>query len=316
MRLFNPEQTHAHMAHVVEQQSALDELILQGVAQPTWQLAPMGLSYVSHASPHPFFDYPDDDDGQSMCLLRWNEPMQGRNPQDPYSGFDPNWVSSSKFRDHSITLYDVNASDGIEVCQARAIFSNLYRNTIHGGVDNNTLQSLQTFGMELWVSTDANLDWYSPGGNDIATCIYKELDPMPYETFKKTFRYFLLRYTTTETETERPRFKVNVLPTTATQPDEHWFDKLANSDSRSVQLGLNNETAAQAWAHLPGKGYIERETFNHIWALYRSGRILWQKVRRFLKMRCVGYYWASLAAQPDAAGNAPPGAIDAFHQEF
>ena len=137
---------------------------------------------------------------------------------------------------------------------------------------------------------------------------------MPYETFKKTFRYFLLRYTTRPRHrTLSARLKANVLPTTATQPEAIFFHHLADSSESSVRLGLNNETAAQAWALTSG---IERATFNQIWALYRSGRILWQKVRRFLKMRFTGYYWASLAAQPDAAGNAPPGAIDAFHQEF
>lgn len=302
------------MAHTVTKQSALDELILQGVAQPTWQLAPRPMSYSRHGRWDSDSD-DDSDDDQDMRPVIWNEPIPGRNPQEPYSGFDTDWVSR-KFDDHSITLYEVNASDGIEVRQARAIFSNPYRGAVAHGVDNNTLQRMQTFGMELWVSTDANLSWYSQGGNDIATCIFKELNPMPYETFKKTFRYFLLRHTIPPTATQSARLKANVLPATATQPEDYFFDQLADTSESSVRLGLNNETADQAWAYLPGRSYIARATFFQIWALYRRGRTLWQTARWVLKMRFVVYYWAMLAARPDAAGNAPPGAIDAFHQEF
>ena len=307
------------MEHIVTKQSALDELIRQGIAKPTWQLAPRSLSYSCHGvwedSDYDDDDDDDDDDDQDMRPVLWNEPMCGRNPQDKYSGFSADWVNR-KFHDHAMTLYEVNVSDGIEVCQARAIFSNPYSWAVANGVDHNTLQRMQTFGMELWVSVDANLNWYSPGGNDVATCIYKELNPMPYETFKKTFRYFLLRHTIPPTATQSARLKANVLPTTATQPMAYFFDQLADTSEISVRRGLNNETADQAWAQMPGQEYIERATFNQLWALYRRGRILWQMVRRFWTMRCVAYYWASLAARPDTAGNAPPGAIDAFHQEF
>ena len=311
------------MARVVTKQSALDELILRGVAQPTWQLAPGSISYSSLAE----WDSDDDEDNDDDCddpstrPLRWNEPMPGRNPQEPHSGFDPSWVSR-RFESHevSITLYEVNASDGIEVCQARAIFSNLSRRAIApaiaNGVDKNTLQSLQTLGMALWLSVDRNLNWYSPlASHEVATHIVKELAPMPYGTFKKTFRYFLLMYT----DPRRPRgkrLKANVSTITATQLEDYFFDHLADSSESSVRLGLNNETADQAWAHLPGDHRIARATFNQLWALYRSGRVLWQKARRVLKMRFIVYYWASLAARPDAAGNAPPAAIDAFHREF
>ena len=180
------------MARVVTKQSALDELILQGVAQPTWQLAPGSISYSSLAewdSDDDEDNDDDDDDDPSTRPLRWNEPMPGRNPQEPHSGFDPSWVSR-RFESHevSITLYEVNASDGIEVCQARAIFSNLSRRAIApaiaNGVDKNTLQSLQTLGMALWLSVDRNLNWYSPlASHEVATHIVKELAPMPYGTF-------------------------------------------------------------------------------------------------------------------------------------
>ena len=246
------------MTQAVTQQSALDELISQGVAQPTWQLAPNQVFYSRHGY------WPQN------APVHWIEPMPGRdpNPANRFSGFDTDWADQ-KFADHRVTLYEINESDGIAVFQARAIFSNPYRAAIAGGVDNATLQRMQNLGMELWVSlNDANLRWYS---NATGACVYKELNPMPYETFKKTFRYFLLRHTNPPTNGHGARLKPNVLPHTLAQPDPYFFDHLADASERSVRMGLNNETAHQAWATLPGQNYIERNTFNWLWARYRSG---------------------------------------------
>lgn len=302
------------MAHTVTTQSALDELISLGIAHPTWKLSPRGIVYSSYCKwelDDVDSDDSGDDDGNRTVF--WTESIPGRHPEHPYSGFDPDWVDG-RFHDHAIALYEINESDGIEVSQARAIFTNPY---IAQGVDNATAAHLQTLGMELWVDLDnPRLKWHLPGRGDVAACVYKELNPMPYETFKKTFRYFLARHTILGTASQSTHLKPNVLPTTAIQPHDHFFDILVDSSHRSVRLGLDNETADRAWAGLSGKTYIDRATFDLLWALYRRGRSLWNRLRRFLKLRFVVYYWASLAARPDAAGNAPPGAIDAFRNEF
>ena len=135
---------HKQPKHTVTKQSALDELIRQGVAQPTWQLARSSDTDE------------DDNDDQDMRPVLWVEPMPGRNPQDPYSGFKADWMPR-KFRDHETTLFEVNESDGIEVSQVRAIFTNPYRLAIAKGVDNETSSRMLNFGMQLWVSDDPNL---------------------------------------------------------------------------------------------------------------------------------------------------------------
>jgi len=47
----------------------------------------------------------------------------------------------------------------------------------------------------------------------------------------------------------------------------------------------------------------------------RHGRWLWRFVRRRVRTRAIAYYWMGLAARPDAAGNAPRGAIQAFSDD-
>lgn len=52
----------------------------------------------------------------------------------------------------------------------------------------------------------------------------------------------------------------------------------------------------------------------------RNGRWLWRLARRLVRKpvlaRRVAYYWLELAARPDAAGNAPRGAVEAFGEDF
>jgi len=52
----------------------------------------------------------------------------------------------------------------------------------------------------------------------------------------------------------------------------------------------------------------------------RSGRWLWRLARRRVLVplieRHAAYYWMELAARPDAEGNAPRGAIEAFCDDF
>jgi len=48
----------------------------------------------------------------------------------------------------------------------------------------------------------------------------------------------------------------------------------------------------------------------------RHGRWLWRLARRRVRTRAIAYYWMGLAARPDAAGNAPRGAIQAFSEDF
>jgi len=52
----------------------------------------------------------------------------------------------------------------------------------------------------------------------------------------------------------------------------------------------------------------------------RDARWLWRLARRRVRphaaTRAIGYYWMGLAARPDAAGNAPRGAIQAFRGDF
>tara|TARA_Y100000389_G_scaffold155790_1_gene156537 strand:+ start:13125 stop:14261 length:1137 start_codon:yes stop_codon:yes gene_type:complete len=52
----------------------------------------------------------------------------------------------------------------------------------------------------------------------------------------------------------------------------------------------------------------------------RNGRWLWRLARRLVRpharTRTITYYWMHLAARPDAAGNAPRGAVEAFRDDF
>lgn len=52
----------------------------------------------------------------------------------------------------------------------------------------------------------------------------------------------------------------------------------------------------------------------------RYGRWLWRLVRYCIRphvlTRLVAYYWMELGARPDAEGNAPRGAIEAFCEDF
>ena len=132
-----------------------------------------------------------------------------------------------------------------------------------------------------------------------------------YETFKKTFRYFLLRYSSfAGPHDELPtHFKDNVTQPGGyfhnIQPGFVFFDILQDASEKMVRLGLNNETTDEAWATMINQcvgvdddvfpidalldDFIDRNDFDRIWALYRSGRTLWKRVRQFVNMRNVAY---------------------------
>ena len=292
--------------------SAIEELVRLGIAEPTWKQAPY--SYSTYARWEDS-DSEDDEDGEggekAPRWLWWMEPITGRLPSCPHSGFDADWVNGGLFSDHCVTLAETNESDGIRVTQARAIFGNPYSVK---GVDRETEAFVRALGMELFViRNNPGLGFYH---SNATACVFKEMRPMPYTTFKRTFRYFLLRKTTRPTTTEPARLKPGVLPATATQPTPIFFDILVVSSEESVRLGLDGETAEQAWAVAGMSEFIERDTFCLLWALYRKGRTLWQRARALFKARCLVYYWSELASRPDPCGNAPPAAIDAFVQEF
>lgn len=42
----------------------------------------------------------------------------------------------------------------------------------------------------------------------------------------------------------------------------------------------------------------------------------WSKFRKLVRFRAIAMFWLDLASRPDAEGNAPRGAIAAFHEEF
>ena len=298
---------------------AIAELVRLGIVEPTWIIPPT--PYGVHG------DWDDDDDGVGAIdddgqevgdwwepIVWWNEPFPGRDPTFRYDGFDPDRIGGGRFSENHVLLAERNESDGIRVWQARAIFANPCGNAVHEDVAAGVSHA-RAFGMELFVIPDnPELRWYS---SDAAACVFRELHPLPYTTFKRTFRYFLLRKTAHPTAaTGAARLKPGVLPDTAIQPQLQFFQILACASEDVVRLGLADETAEQAWAWLPVALYVSWDTFCLLWALYRKGRTLWQRARALFRARCLVHYWSELASRPDRYGNAPPAAIEAFRQEF
>jgi len=66
--------------------------------------------------------------------------------------------------------------------------------------------------------------------------------------------------------------------------------------------------------------FLEYLRGHHYPSFHRTGRWLWRLARRLVLVplieRHAAYYWMELAARPDAEGNAPRGAIEAFCEDF
>ena len=62
--------------------------------------------------------------------------------------------------------------------------------------------------------------------------------------------------------------------------------------------------------HLQGPGRNLRRTARWFWRLAREG------VRPHVLARLAAYHLMELGARPDAEGNAPRGAIEAFREDF
>jgi MoaA/NifB/PqqE/SkfB family radical SAM enzyme len=137
---------------------------------------------------------------ETTGALSWFEPIPAVSTEPSY-GIQYTEIPS----DHLETLYEVVERDGVTWHLARAIISQPYH-SLH--FESDKLKSMCLKVDRL----DDRLSWYE--GRPTAVYVYQPVYPVPFDLFRKTFRYWLI----TRVGPQRS-FPDNFLPTVFTPPE-------------------------------------------------------------------------------------------------
>lgn len=214
-------------------------------------------------------------------VLEWREPLTGSVDSYEYMGFSLDHFSHNgvDINEHTGWMAEVHTRDGINWRMVRVVHSQPY------GPENraellrlHSHQMLERHNVRLDVVEDPHLSWYSPGNSTL--CIMKHIAPMPFETFRRTFRYWLILHLHKPNSTRRGwEFYDGFLPTALTPPDPIFFDIVHGCDETSVSIGPS-DNGASVYGLPTVSEWIESSTFLFLWNAYR----FWTSWRPLLRV--------------------------------
>lgn len=139
---------------------------------------------------------------------------------------------------------------------------------------------LESHRIRLDVVEEAHLSWYRPGFSTL--CIMKHITPMSFDSFRRTFRYWLILNIVVNPgyETQEWKFYDGFLPAELTPPDPKFFDAVYCCDETTVTIGPSDTGAIVYNEKKVSSDRIESATFLFLWNAYR----FWSSWRPFLRV--------------------------------
>lgn len=213
----------------------------------------------------------EDEETGAGQVVGWAEPIPGN--ATPWNGFDLRDVREMTvgIDDHVGWMAEVHSCDGVEWTIARVVHSQPY-----GPLDRvDRLREYTTplldLNIHLHVVEEPHLSWYAP--RESTLCIMQHTTPMPFDMFRRTFRYWLILNVLVPPHRNKWfhewRLRDGLLPATHPLPDFTFFDILFCADETSVRFGLDDTgDAVYSKSEFPSD-LIPRETFNCLWDMYR-----------------------------------------------
>lgn len=210
-------------------------------------------------------------------VIRWEEPIPGPNAFGNLDGFDLRHLNPKNkninINDHLGCMGEIHQCDGIEWKIVRIVHSQPYGPNNRVELCRMHTQQLLDINIHLEVIEDAHLSWHLPGYTTL--CIMRHNEPLPFEKFRKTFRYWLIVHARNHS-LRVWMLRDGLLPESLSPPDDKFFDTMYCCDEGSVMLGIDDTGSEvfQLFSHV-----ITFDTFTFLWNEYR----FWSSWRSILR---------------------------------
>lgn len=160
-------------------------------------------------------------------VVVWTEAIprqsQHHGQHSQYSAFRPTWLP---LYDHGSVMTEVFKRDNIEWRMVRVAFSQPYATESMLLATKQTVQEVHNVDMQVFPT----LSWYNPGK---VLAVYRPFEHMSFETFRMTFRYWLICNSDPQ---NYGNFRAGVLPVSLNAPRVQFFDLTLCGDVQSVRL--------------------------------------------------------------------------------
>ena len=241
--------------------------------------------------------------GIERRIGEWCEPITGPINAYEYRGFELDQLNlvGLNITNHTGWMAEVHTRNGVNWRMVRVIYSNPY-----GPDDSVELLGLHaqplmdTFNVRLDVGLPPYLSWHSPGSSTL--CLMRPVTPIHFETFCRTFRYWLILNIRSQITPGCWTFGDAFLPTHLTPPHYIFFDIVHGCDDTSVSIGPS-DNGAHIYERVQISSRIQPQTFAFVWNAYR----FWVSWRPLL---CVIVFVSRLQTRrADRRAHEPPNGI-------
>jgi hypothetical protein len=237
---------------------------------------------------------------ENGIICEWKEPLPGSSFSG-YEGFDLEtfYGDISRLNDHVGWMGEVYVRDNIKWYIARIVHSQPYGPENRVQIFRKHTKHLLDLNISLDVVEEPHLSWYAPGYSTL--CVMRHVAPLPFETFRKTFRYWIIVNVRCSVEGNQREYQLrdDLLPDTLLPPTEQFFDTIYCVDEDSVRLGLNDIGKEVMKSHIIAS-FCASNTFEFIWKEFRFRASWWPL------LRCCKYIARLRRMVKDRKDYAPP----------